>query len=163
MRSIGQELPLINIFMPGSSADLPAPKKLIPGTVRCPSLSIVLSSFRSSFSLLPLLRLIEFHALISRYRRLAMPHKSFKRCINYLRLTHFVSQFSHFFVVLGGIRLAPLRILNACFAAIFGAAPLYQIFIQMPSSSIRFMFPFFDARFSHTLSPAGTRLVSSII
>lgn len=31
-----------------------------------------------------------------------MPHKSFKRCINYLRLTHFVSQFSHFFVVLGG-------------------------------------------------------------
>lgn len=162
MRSIGQELPLINIFMPGSSADLPAPKKLIPGTVRCPSLSIVLSSFRSSFSLLPLLRLIEFHALISRYRRLAMPHKSFKRCINYLRLTHFVSQFSHFFVVLGGFawhRCVYLTLLLLRFSVRHRSI---KYLFKCPQVRFDLCFRFLT-RFSHTLSPAGTRLVSSII
>lgn len=33
---------------------------------------------------------------------LTVPHKSFKRCINYLRLTHFASQFSHFFFLFWG-------------------------------------------------------------
>lgn len=135
------------------------PKKLIPGTVRRPPpLSL---PFRFSCSALPLLRLIEFHALISRYRRLAMPHKSFKRCINYLRLTHFASQFSHFFFVLG-LRMATLRILNACLLRFSVRHRSIKYLFKCPQVRFDLCFRFLT-RFSHTLSSARTRLVSSII